>query len=109
MITFAHEKEMHLPDPLLSAKINALGDKVEINISAKTLALFVHLNFPGKDVIFSDNFFDLPADRLLRITCPNPGGWFIEQDRQALQVRSLDNIIPAQSNTADDIKQYRNA
>jgi beta-mannosidase len=106
VITFAQEKEMHLPDPQLSTEINPLGDKLEINISAKALARFISLNLPGKDVIFSDNFFDLPAGRSIQITCPNPDGWSIEQVHQALQIRSLANIIPAQPKIADDIKYY---
>jgi len=89
-----------------STEINPLGDKLEINISAKALARFISLNLPGKDVIFSDNFFDLPAGRSIQITCPNPDGWSIEQVHQALQIRSLANIIPAQPKIADDIKYY---
>jgi len=106
VITFTHEKELHFPDPQLSTEINALGEGLEILISTKILARFVSLNFPGKDIIFSDNFFDLPVGRSIRITCPMPDAWSIEQVRQTLHVCSLANIIPAQPKIADDIKHY---
>jgi beta-mannosidase len=41
------------------------------------------------DVVFSDNYFDLPAGQTVTVTCPLPEGWTLEQARKALQVRSL--------------------
>ena len=46
----------------------------EIRVSAYTLARFVELEFQGVNVIFSDNFFDLPAGRELVVACPIPEG-----------------------------------
>jgi len=57
----------------------------------------VTLSLPGVDVVYSDNYFDLPAGRTTRVTCPMPEGWSLEQARQALQVRSLADVCPAGS------------
>lgn len=43
----------------------------------------------GADVVFSDNYFDVPAGRMATVTCPLPSGWTVEQARAALRVRSL--------------------
>jgi beta-mannosidase len=56
---------------------------------AKSLARFVELELEGADVVFSDNYFDLPADRTVTVTCPLPEGWRLEQARAAFHVRSL--------------------
>jgi beta-mannosidase len=53
------------------------------------LARFVELELEGADVVFSDNYFDLPAGQPVTITCPLPEGWSLEQARAALRVRSL--------------------
>jgi beta-mannosidase len=41
------------------------------------------------NVVFSDNFFDVPAGRTVTVTCPLPDGWTVEAARRALKVRSL--------------------
>ena len=41
------------------------------------------------DVVFSDNYFDVPAGRSVVITCPMPTGWTAAQALQALQLRSV--------------------
>jgi beta-mannosidase len=41
------------------------------------------------DVVFNDNYFDLPAGQALTVTCPLPTGWTLEQARAAVRVRSL--------------------
>ncbi len=54
-----------------------------------SLARFVELELEGADVVFSDNYFDLPAGQSLNVTCPLPEGWTLEQARAAVRVRSL--------------------
>jgi hypothetical protein len=68
------------------------------------LARFVRLSFSGVDTIFSDNFFDLPAGRMQRITCPLPAGWTLEQARQHLTVHSLADVKPSGTALSDRLQ-----
>jgi beta-mannosidase len=43
----------------------------------------------GADVIFSDNYFDVPAGWTIEVHCPVPAGWTVAQLRDAVSVRSL--------------------
>jgi beta-mannosidase len=60
-----------------------------IQVTSNSLARFVELELEGADVIFSDNYFDLPAGQTLSVSCPLPEGWRLEQAPAALRVRSL--------------------
>ncbi len=86
---FAPIKHLALADPGLKAKAG-LGKKgLVIDVTAKKLALFVELSLVGADVVFSDNYFDLPAGASARITAPLPAGWTPARARKALRIRSL--------------------
>jgi beta-mannosidase len=87
--TFAPTKHLQLINPQISVELQPHAEQLTIRLQADTLARFVELSFDGADVIFSDNFFDLPAGRSISITCSVPEGWTPEQARQALQIRSL--------------------
>jgi beta-mannosidase len=67
------------------------GDTLTFNVSAKALARFVELALNGVDVVFSDNYFDVPAGMSVKVTTPLPNGWTLEQAKKTLQVRSLIN------------------
>jgi beta-mannosidase len=43
----------------------------------------------GADIVFSDNYFDVPARQTIKVTCPLPAGWSPEQLKSAVSVRSL--------------------
>jgi beta-mannosidase len=64
---FVPSKHLELPDVdiFVEAKTDAEGAYFEVS-SDKT-ARFVCLSIPGRDVIFSDNFFDLPAGRKVAV------------------------------------------
>ena len=49
----------------------------------------VELTLDNADVIFSDNYFDLPARRTVAISCPLPLGWTLADAQAALRVRSV--------------------
>jgi hypothetical protein len=42
-------------------------------------------------VIFSDNYFDLPAQQVITVMAPLPVGWDLAMARAALKVRSVYN------------------
>jgi beta-mannosidase len=87
--TFAPTKHLALTDPQLKTELAHNGSHLSIKLSATALARFVELSLDGADVLFSDNYFDLPAGRSLQITCALPPGWTPLQAQQALRVRSL--------------------
>lgn len=88
---FVPGKHLALVDPGLTVDVSLEGDRVKIAVTAALLARHVELSFVGTDVIFDDNYFDLPAVRTAIITCPLPDGWDIDQVRGMLRVRSLYN------------------
>ena len=87
--TFAPTKHLGLTDPQVRTDIVHNGAQLSIKLTAASLARFVELSLDGADVLFSDNYFDLPAKRPVQITCPLPTGWTLLQARQALRVRSV--------------------
>ncbi|MEJ5198974.1 MAG: glycoside hydrolase family 2 protein [Anaerolineae bacterium] len=87
--TFVPNKHLELTDPGLTVETSRKGDQLICEISARSLARFVELEFDGADVVFSDNYFDVPAGRTVTVTCPLPAGWDLRRARAALRVRSL--------------------
>jgi len=45
----------------------------------------------GTDVVFSDNYFDVPPDQNVIVTCPMPSGWTLADVEQEMKVYSLNN------------------
>ncbi len=89
--TLAPSKHLSLVDPALSAEVSQQDDELIFEVRTETLARFVELALEGMDVVFSDNYFDLPPGRVATVTCPLPEGWTVERAREALRVRSLYN------------------
>jgi beta-mannosidase len=89
LATFVPNKHLELADPLLSVDVSQRGSDLEFLVSAKTLARFVQLSLTGADVVFSDNYFDVPAGETVSVTCTLPEGWTLEQARQSVQASSL--------------------
>jgi beta-mannosidase len=87
--TFAPAKHLELTDPHLQTEVAHDEEQLSVNLTATSLARFVELSLDGADVLFSDNYFNLPAGRTAQITCPLPTSWTPLQARQALRVRSL--------------------
>lgn len=76
------------PDPI-NFLVTLVGDKLEYTLQATTLARFVELRLEGTEVVFSDNYFDLPAGRTATVTCPLPHGWDLAHAKQCTKVHSL--------------------
>ncbi|MCX7670821.1 MAG: glycoside hydrolase family 2 protein, partial [Anaerolineae bacterium] len=87
--TFVPNKHLELTDPGLTVEVGRKGDQLILEVAAQSLARFVELEMEGVDVIFSDNYFDVPAGRTVTVTCPLPAGWDLRRARAALRVRSL--------------------
>ncbi len=64
---FVPTKHLELTNPELQVKTGKDDTGEYIEISAKSTARFVFVEVPEADVIFSDNYFDLPAGRTTKI------------------------------------------
>jgi beta-mannosidase len=89
MATFLPDKHLALADPGLTVAVELNDDRLSFEVTGRTLARHVELALDGVDVVFSDNYFDVPAGRTVTVTCSVPEGWTLGQARQALRVRSL--------------------
>jgi beta-mannosidase len=87
---FVRNKHLQLVDPQLKAYLRQDGDDtVQIEVEAGYLARFVELSLDDGDVIFSDNYFNVLPGETVRITCPMPEGWSIDDVGRSLNVFSL--------------------
>ncbi len=86
---FAPTKHLSLADPQIAATVEEDAGLLTIAMTARSLARYVELALNGADVVFSDNYFDLPAGRPVTVTCPLPAGWTVAQARAAFRVRSV--------------------
>lgn len=90
---FAPTKHLQLSDPALKASCRLADNLLHIDVTAGSLARLVEIALDGADVVFSDNYFDLPAGRTVAVTCPLPEGWplskALSQAEAALRIRSV--------------------
>ena len=89
LATFTPNKHLALANPALRVEVSAAGGQAVFAVSARSLARFVQLGLDGADVVFSDNYFDVPAGQTVTVSAPLPAGWSLDQVKMALQVRSL--------------------
>ena len=96
VVPFVPNKHLQLSDPGLSVQASDAGSggdgrdgRVAVTVSAESLARFAELKLPGRDVVFSDNYFDIPAGRSVRVECPLPEGMTVGEFERGLEVRSL--------------------
>jgi beta-mannosidase len=82
-------KHLSLVDPALEVEVEEAGEGLVVEVTARSLARFVELSLEGADIVFGDNYFDLPAEWTFKVNCPLPAGWSVERVREALHVRSL--------------------
>ncbi|MBK7180851.1 MAG: glycoside hydrolase family 2 protein [Chloroflexi bacterium] len=86
---FAPTKHLRLTDPAITAVCHQEEETLYMVLNGRSLARLVELSLNEADVVFSDNYFDLPAGRSTTITCPLPPGWNLSQAEAALQIRSV--------------------
>ena len=86
---FAPIKHLALSDPGLQVALNPMGEELAVVLKAHALALLVELSFLEADVVFSDNYINIPAGREVEITCILPTGWTLERAVKDIRVRSV--------------------
>jgi beta-mannosidase len=86
---FVPTKHLALVDPSVSANIKIRDEVIQIELASCSLARLVECTLEGAEVVFSDNYFDLPAGRAATISAPLPSGWSTSQAQKALKIRSV--------------------
>jgi beta-mannosidase len=86
---FMPTKHLALVDPEITAQVRAEGGQAFIELASRSLARLVECELEGAEIVFSDNYFDLPASRAVNISAPLPVGWTSSQAQAALKVRSV--------------------
>jgi len=86
---FAPTKHLSLADPQINSQLTLKDGQLAIELSARSLARLVECKLIGADGVFSDNYFDLPAQRTITVTTPLPAGWDLSQAQSAFRVRSV--------------------
>jgi beta-mannosidase len=82
-------KHLSLTDPAISLELHNEKDQLMVELGSRCLALLVEVSMVGIDIVFSDNYFSLPAGRRVQISCPMPAGWELDQVKAAFRVRSV--------------------
>ncbi len=86
---FVPNKHLALVDPALDVQVVKNGKELTFLVTANSLARFVELKLEGADVVFSDNYFDVPAGWTVTVTAEIPAGWSLQKVRKALRLTSL--------------------
>jgi beta-mannosidase len=87
--TFVPIKHLSLSDPAVNVDLSIENDQLIASLNVKSTALLVEVSLAGVDVVFSDNYFNLPAGRTVQISCPMPAGWTLERVKNELCIRSV--------------------
>ncbi len=88
-VGFVPVKHLSLADPDITASLRAEKGELAVELTSGSLALLVEISLDGADVVFSDNYFNLPPGRATRVSCPMPAGWTVSQAKKALRLRSV--------------------
>ena len=86
---FVPTKHLNLTDPELTAQVKIDQQQVVIRVTALSMTRLVECTLDGIDLVFSDNYFDLPAGRSVEISAALPAGLTEQQISDALRIRSL--------------------
>lgn len=86
---FVPTKHLSLEDPQIKFNLALKEGLLAIELSARSFARLVECSLTGADVIFSDNYFDLPAQTVAHVTAPLPTGWDLAKAQAEFKVRSV--------------------
>jgi beta-mannosidase len=86
---FVPDKQLTLGRPTIETSVRRVMGRATVRLRSETLARWVELSLDGADVVFEDNYVDLPAGREFSIGFDLPVGWDLARARKALRVRSV--------------------
>jgi beta-mannosidase len=89
VVPFVPNKHLQLVDADIHYVVRQTEQGFNIDLTTGQLARFVELSLADTDVIFSNNYFDLPAGRMVTVGIPSLEGWTIAKVQEALSIRSL--------------------
>jgi len=89
VVTFVPNKHLSLEKPGIVFSIKEKSGICTVEITAKRLARFVELQLGDKDIIYSDNYFDIPAGKTVRIQFSKPKDMSVDEIKRALRISSL--------------------
>ena len=87
--TFVPDKHLLLTDPGLTVEVGRQDGLLTFAVTASSLARFVELALAGADVVFSENYFDVPAGTTVTVHSPLPVGWTVQDAQGAVRAVSL--------------------
>lgn len=67
-VLFTPAKHFHFEEPYLISKFEEDDENIYIKLQSKSLAKFIELSLENTDVIFSNNYFDLPPNEEYLVT-----------------------------------------
>ena len=88
---FAPIKHLELTDPKIKVGVSLKDNTLIFDVSAQSLAPFVELALNGVDVVLSDNYFDVPAGHVYKVTAQLPEGWSLAKVKKSIKTQSLIN------------------
>ena len=86
---FAPIKHLSLGDPAITVNLQSEHGDLIVTLKSNSLALLVEVSLIGADVVFSDNYFNMPSGRSIQISCQLPAGWTVSQAQKEIRVRSV--------------------
>jgi beta-mannosidase len=91
---FAPDKHLALRRPKIGTTVTAGGPDraaraATVVLRSDMLARCVELSLEGAEVVFDDNYLDLPARREVAVGFELPDGWDLARAQAALRVRSV--------------------
>jgi beta-mannosidase len=86
---FVPIKHLSLTDPAISVNMKNHNGNLIIELASRSLALLVEVSLEGADVVFSDNYFNLPSGRSVQISCPLPDALTLSRAKEVIRVCSV--------------------
>jgi beta-mannosidase len=86
---FVPIKHLSLTDPAITVNMQSQNGELIVELNSQSLALLVEVSLTGTDVVFSDNYFNLPAGRSIQISCPLPADWTLSRARKEIRIFSV--------------------
>jgi beta-mannosidase len=86
---FVPIKHLSLTDPVITANLQIQNGELIVELISHSMALLVEVSLKGADVVFSDNYFNLPSGRCVQISGPLPVGWTLSRAQKEMRLFSV--------------------
>ena len=86
---FVPIKHLSLTDPAITVNLQSQKGELIVELISHSLALLVEVSLIGADVVFSDNYFNLPSERSIQISSPLPVGWTLSRAQKEIRICSV--------------------